>query len=140
MAKKRTVKRKIIRSRSRIAKKTVKRSKNKSSTRSELKSYGFGFGFGTLRPLLNSGIRKLTSRTGINVADEIAMPVALYFIAKGKVPLVNKIPMSRQIAKAGLVAEGAYLGARVGAPLLANNFKLFGGQGAKAIVKTSSIR
>jgi len=140
MAKRRVTKKKTIKRHSTTAKKSVRRSKKNASAMSELKSYGLGFGYGTVRPLINSGLQMLTSRVGVNVADEIALPIALYFIAKGKIPLVNKIPMSRQIAKAGLIAEGTYMGAKVGAPLVANNLNIFGGQGAKQIVQSSSIR
>lgn len=51
-----------------------------------------------------------------DLADEVGMGVLSYFVAQGKVPLVNKIPYSREIGRAGLTIEaaraGAYLGGR----------------------------
>lgn len=51
-----------------------------------------------------------------DLADEVGMGLLSYAVATGKIPLVNKLPYSREIGRAGLTIEaaraGAYLGGR----------------------------
>ena len=44
-------------------------------------------------------------------SDEVALGAVSYALMKGKVPFVNKIPLSREIGKAGLTIEAARMGA-----------------------------
>ena len=122
MAKRRTIKRKVVRARSPIARKKVgkRRSKSKNSM-NELKLYGYGVAYGATRETVNNLIKQGTSKLGIRAIDEFALPIAMYFVAKGKVPMM-KSPMIKQYAKTGLIAEGTVLGASRIAPIINNMF------------------
>lgn len=48
-----------------------------------------------------------------DLADEVGMGVLSYFMAKGQVPLLNKVPYSREIGRAGLTIEAARVGSYV---------------------------
>lgn len=53
-----------------------------------------------------------------DLSDEALMGVLSYFIAKGKIPLINRIPLSKDIGLAGLTIESARVGAYLGAKFI----------------------
>lgn len=69
--------------------------------------------YGAGREWVSQKISPVTSKLPIagEYADEIGMGLLSYFVAKGKVPLINKIPYSREIGRAGLTIEAARVGA-----------------------------
>jgi hypothetical protein len=48
------------------------------------------------------------------LADEVTLGTLGYFMAKGKIPMINRIPYSKDIGKAALTIEAARIGAYVG--------------------------
>ena len=74
--------------------------------------------YGAGREWVSDKLQPVLSKIPVagDLADEVGMGVLSYFVAQGKVPLVNKIPYSREIGRAGLTIEaaraGAYLGGR----------------------------
>jgi hypothetical protein len=115
MARKRRTARRASRS---YAKRSYSPTFRKKARRSKGKSGGMmstiigGVGYGAVRAYLSQAIAPLTSKLPIGgqYADEIGLGLANYLLAKGKVPLLNKIPMTRNIGKAGLVVESAFIG------------------------------
>lgn len=72
--------------------------------------------YGAGREWLSDKLQPLTSKIPAgDFADEVGLGVLSYFVAKGSVPLVNKIPYSRDIGKAGLAIEAARVGSYLGA-------------------------
>ena len=115
----------------------TKRKGTRSENKSLMQNYLFGAGYGTIRPVINEGINRLSSYLPVRVSDEILIPLALYFTAKGKVPLL-KGKTVRHLARAGLIAEGASTGARYGAPMLTN--AIFKKSTTPTVSSGSSIR
>lgn len=67
--------------------------------------------YGVGREYANNALAPLTAKIPLGkYADNVVMGAISYFLAKGKIPLLNKIPMSREIGKAGLYIESAMLG------------------------------
>lgn len=62
----------------------------------------------------------LSKLPGGDLADELGMATLAYFVAKGKVPIVNKIPYSKEIGRAGLTIEAARVGAYLGSKYMPN--------------------
>jgi len=70
-----------------------------------------GAAYGAARQYAAAALQPLTSKLPMgNYADNVVMGVLSWALAKGKIPLVNKIPMTREIGKAGLYIESAFLG------------------------------
>lgn len=94
-----------------------------------------GMAYGGLREFASNKLAMLTKGTTLsflgNYSDEVVMGTLSYFMAKGKIPLLNKVPYSREIGKAGLVIESARIGSDFIAPALNKN---------NTTVPTSSIR
>lgn len=68
--------------------------------------------YGATREFASEKLAPLTSKIPAGqYADEVGLGVASYFLAKGKIPLLNKIPYSREIGRAGLTIEAARIGA-----------------------------
>jgi hypothetical protein len=67
--------------------------------------------YGIGREYANSALAPITAKVPLGkYADNVVLGAVSYFLAKGKIPLLNKIPMSKEIGKAGLVIESAMLG------------------------------
>jgi len=72
--------------------------------------------YGAGREYVSDKLSPITSKVPLgDLADEATMGVLSYFVAQGKIPLVNKIPYSKEIGKAGLTIEAARVGAYLGA-------------------------
>lgn len=71
--------------------------------------------YGAGREFVSNKLAPITSKVPAgDLADEVTMGVLSYFVAKGSIPIVNKIPYSREIGKAGLTIEAARVGAYLG--------------------------
>lgn len=67
--------------------------------------------YGAGREFVSDKLQPITSKIPAgDLADEVGLGVLSYFVAKGKVPLVNKIPYSKEIGRAGLTIEAARVG------------------------------
>ena len=67
--------------------------------------------YGAGREWVSNKIAPVTSKIPAGqYADEVGMGVLSYFVASGKIPLINKIPYAREIGKAGLTIEAARIG------------------------------
>jgi hypothetical protein len=60
-------------------------------------------------------------------ADEIVMGGLGYLLMKGKIPLLNKWSITRDIGKAALIIESARIGASLGGGLLSTTSTASGG-------------
>lgn len=74
--------------------------------------------YGAGREWMSNKLSPLTSKVPAgDLADEVTLGAISYFMAKGSIPLLNKVPYSREIGRAGLTIEaaraGAYLGGRM---------------------------
>lgn len=70
-----------------------------------------GMTYGALREKLNEIVTPITSKIPLGyTADNIVLGGISYLLMKGKIPLINKIPLTRQIGRAGLTIESALLG------------------------------
>ena len=70
-----------------------------------------GVVYGAGRTYVSNLVAPLTSKLPLGqYADNVAMGLVSWLLATGKIPLVNKIPMSREIGKAGLCIEAAFAG------------------------------
>jgi len=77
--------------------------------------YGAGRGF------VSSKLAPVTANIPLGgLADEAVMGTLSYFVAQGKIPLVNKIPYSRDIGRAGLTIEAARAGEYLAARFMPN--------------------
>ena len=70
-----------------------------------------GMIYGAGREKLNNVVAPITSKIPLGyTADNIVLGGISYLLMKGKIPFLNKIKMSRDIGKAGLIIESALLG------------------------------
>lgn len=70
-----------------------------------------GVAYGAGRQYASNALAPITAKIPAGqYADNVVMGVLSYLVASGKIPLINKIPMSREIGKAGLVIESAMIG------------------------------
>lgn len=70
-----------------------------------------GMAYGAGRAWVSDKLTPLTSKLPLGqYADNVGMGILSYFVASGKIPLVNKIPYSREIGRAGLTIEAAFAG------------------------------
>lgn len=70
-----------------------------------------GVAYGAGRQYISNLIAPLTSKLPLGqYADNVAMGLVSWALATGKIPLIKKIPMSRDIGKAGLAIEAAFAG------------------------------
>ena len=70
-----------------------------------------GVAYGVGRQYISNLIAPLTSKIPLGqYADNVAMGLVSWALATGKIPLIKKIPMSRDIGKAGLAIEAAFAG------------------------------
>lgn len=70
-----------------------------------------GVAYGAGRQYVSNLIAPLTSKIPLGqYADNVGMGLLSWALATGKIPLLNKIPMSRDIGKAGLAIEAAFAG------------------------------
>lgn len=73
-----------------------------------------GVAYGAGRQYAANLVKPITDKVPMgNYADNIVMGAISYFLAKGKIPFLNKIPMARDIGKAGLVIESAMIGQEI---------------------------
>lgn len=71
-----------------------------------------GMIYGAGREYVSDKLAPLTARVPAGaLADEVVMGAASYFLAKGKIPFLNKIKVTRDIGRAGLMIEAARTGA-----------------------------
>jgi hypothetical protein len=98
--------------------KRMRRSTRKSGMGSAMNlALGAGL-YGASRQYISNLLTPLTAKIPLgDYADEAAMLGASYALMKGKVPFVNKVPISRDIGRAGFVIESA----RIGAGLMAGS-------------------
>ncbi len=69
------------------------------------------FVYGAVRERISIAIDPLTRKIpAAGYADEIGMALLNFALAKGKIPFINKLPITRQIGKAGLFIEMARVG------------------------------
>lgn len=67
--------------------------------------------YGASRAKVSNLLTPVTSKVPLgDVADEAVMLALSYLLAKGKIPMLNKVPMLRQVGKAGFYIEAARLG------------------------------
>ena len=100
--------------RKRVIKRKTKRvkSRKRGSATSSLMMTMLGAGvYGGVRANISDRLSPITSRIPAGeLADEVGMGVLNYLLAKGKIPMINKIKISRDIGKAGLMIESARVG------------------------------
>lgn len=118
----------VFRSRSssstRAAKVTqVARRKGRRSSGGKKKSSGFkgaalttgaivgAMAYGAGRQYVSDKLSNYVPNFAGEWTDEVVMGMLSYFMAKGKIPLLDKIPYSKEIGKAGLAIEAARVGA-----------------------------
>jgi len=78
--------------------------------------------YGAIRERMSMALDPVTQRVPFGqYADEAVMITANYLVASGKVPFVNRVPMIKQIAKAGLMIEAARLGEQITRGFLSTN-------------------
>lgn len=132
MAKKRRMKARKIKSSFIKAKKTYGRKKSKSAF-GDLTPIVGSMVYGAMRNKLNELAKPITDKMPMglgNVADNVVLGGVSYLVSKGKIPLINKIPYIKDIAKAGLIIESAMAGQD-----LAGNFM---NTGTSTTVKTGT--
>ena len=67
--------------------------------------------YGAGRDVVSDKLAPLTAKVPAgDLADEVVMGLLSWAVSKGKIPLINKIPLSREIGKAGLTIESARVG------------------------------
>lgn len=67
--------------------------------------------YGGGRQYLSNLLSPLTQRIPLgDIADELTLFTINYFLAKGKIPLLNKLKVFRSIGKAGMLIESARIG------------------------------
>lgn len=130
MAKRKTAKRKVVRSRSRVARKVVRSRRKSSSSNSNkqiMATVTGGFMYGAGRQTVSDGLQTLANKTGIPIvkvlgrySDEALMGVFSYYLAKGKVPVLSKFnpKLMKNIGMTGLALESARLGGDIVAPMI----------------------
>jgi len=70
--------------------------------------------YGAIRERMSIALDPIAQRLPFGqYADEAVMIGANYLVATGKVPLLNKVPMLRNVAKAGLMIEAARFGEQI---------------------------
>jgi len=82
---------------------------------------GGALAYGAGREWLSQKLSPVTAQVaGVagQYADEAVLGFAGYLMAKGKIPLINKVPMSREIGRAMLVVEAARVGSGVAGGML----------------------
>ena len=115
-----------------MARRKTRRSKGfkRSAKRSGKSSSGFGMNklmgvvigasiYGAGREFASNKLQPVFNKIPAgDLADEVGMGILSYFIAKGKIPLINRIPYSKEIGLAGLTIESARVGAYLGAKFM----------------------
>lgn len=106
----RKIKRSRIRTRSYFK---AKRHSKRSSGLGSLAGTVIGaMAYGAGRQYVSDKLQPLTAKIPAGqYADEVAMGGLSYLMMKGKIPLINKLKITRDIGKAGLAIEAARLGA-----------------------------
>jgi hypothetical protein len=77
--------------------------------------------YGAAREWLSEKLQPITQPVaGVagGYADEVVLGIAGYLMSKGKIPLLNKVPMSRDIGRAALIIEAARIGSGVAGGVL----------------------
>jgi len=94
--------------------------KTGSSSANEMGLIVGGAVYGVGRSYAEQLIAPLTNNLGMlgDYADEAVLGVTGYFMSKGKIPLINKVPYSKEIGKAMLVIESARVGSALGSQLI----------------------
>lgn len=70
--------------------------------------------YGAGREWMSDKLAPITSKVPAGqYADEVVMGTIGYFLMKGKIPMLNKIPLSREFGRAALIIESARVGAGV---------------------------
>ena len=123
---------KKISTRSSSSKKIVrsKMKKSKQGNKDIMMALG-GAGYGFLREDVSDLLRAQTARLNIpsvfgEFSDEVTMGVLSWALMRGKIPIIKKLKLSREIGKAGLYIETARLGEALKDK---SNFSLFKGLG-----------
>jgi len=86
-----------------------RRRRNSKGMNSELKIAIGGFGYGAIRQPLNNIAQMIPFVAGA-FGDEVGLGVLSYLLARGKIPILNKLKVTRDIGRAGLAIESASLG------------------------------
>ena len=88
-----------------------RRSTRRKGTSSIMASLLGAVGYGAVRGYMNNLLAPLTAKVPLGAyADEAVLLSASYLIAKGKIPFLNKVKITRDIGKAGMMIEGASIG------------------------------
>jgi len=119
---KKTVRR--IRTAPKRAFKRVRRRKSSNSTGNLSMIALGGATYGGVRQLVSNKLAEWTQGKTNNFigeySDEVTMGLLSYALAKGKIPILNKVKAMREVGKAGLYIESARIGANVIAPKIAS--------------------
>ena len=133
-AKTRTVyKTRTVRARARPSYRVKAKRRHSKGMNSELKIALGGFGYGAIRKPL-SDLTSMIPFVG-GFGDEVGLGIASYLMARGKIPLLDKIKITRDIGRAGLAIESA----RFGEQLLGGQLSGMFGVGTSS-VSQSGIR
>lgn len=103
---------------SKVARKKKSRGKRKGMNPLMGRMVG-GVGYGLARGYLNQLAQPLTAKLGVagRFADELTMGLISYALATGKIPFLNKMPITREIGKAGLTIEAFSVGQELSSSL-----------------------
>jgi len=75
--------------------------------------------YGAGREFLSQKLEPLTKNIPAgDFADELTLGTLSYFMAKGKIPVLNKVKITREIGRAGLTIEAARVGAYLGSKFI----------------------
>lgn len=105
---KRTVRRARTRSKSSFRR---KKSSGNPLVKTAMGAVAYGFG----RQYVSNQVAQLTNKIGLpgiagEMSDEIGMLALSWALAKGKIPLLNKVSFMRDAGKAGVAIESAIIG------------------------------
>lgn len=118
-----------------FGKRTSARRSARFSVRRGRKSSGGGFGgdmaliggaalYGAGREVLSDWLSPITTKVaGVagDYADEAVLGAIGYFMAKGKIPGVNRLPLTREVGRAMLTVEAARIGSSLASGMLNKN-------------------
>jgi len=112
MAKRRKARTRTIKTRTRTVFKRAKRRQSSSNNTKLFPVILGGMGYGAGREYVSQLIEPITSKIPIlgNLADELGMGVLSYYMAKGKIPIIGKNKIVKEIGRAGLYIESARTG------------------------------
>lgn len=85
--------------------------KRRSKGLGDLGMIAGGMAYGAVREKFSALVAPITSKVPLGyTADNIVLGGISYLVAKGKIPILNKVKFLRDIGKAGLIIESAFVG------------------------------